>query len=63
MTEENFLAHMTQLNEAQKRKKVEDEVVVVAMKENVASIQAEVSTKAMDDTIVRSSLILPRLVS
>lgn len=63
MTEEIFLAHMTQLNEAQKRKKVEDEVVVVAMKENVASIQAEVSTKAMDDTIVRSSLILPRLVS
>ena len=63
MTEEIFLAHMTQLNEAQKRKKVEDEVVVVAMKENVASIQAEVSPIAMDDTLVRSSLILPRLVS
>lgn len=43
-----------------KKKKVEeeeDEVVVAAMKENDASIQAKVSAKAMDDTIVRWVII------
>ena len=45
------------LRKKKKAEEEEDEVVVAAMKENDASIQAKVSAKAMDDTIVRGVII------
>ncbi|KAG5035003.1 hypothetical protein JHK87_009913 [Glycine soja] len=46
------------LHEAQQRKKAEEEVVVVAEKENVASIQAKAFAKSVDDTIVPGIIIV-----
>lgn len=46
---------MNQLNDAQtaKKTKEEEEMIVVAMKEKVASVQAEAYAQALDYTIVR----------
>ena len=58
MTNDQMMAHVTQLHEAQQRKKAEEEVVVVAEKENVASIQAKAFAKSVDDTIVPGIIIV-----
>ena len=67
MTVDHMIAHVTQLllHEAQKKKKVGEEVVVVAKKDVVASIQAEASTEVVGVTplYMGSSLILQTLVS
>ena len=52
-----MLAHVTQLYEAQQKRKAKEEVIVVAMKEDVVSVQAEAYAKVMDDTIVHGVII------
>ena len=55
MIEDQMLAHVTQLHEAQQKKKAEEQVVAT-MKEDVASVQAKAS-KVVDDTIVCGVII------
>ena len=57
MTEYQMLAHLTQLHETHQNKKAKEEKVVVVVKEDAASIQAEASAKAIDDTIVCGIII------
>lgn len=52
-----MVAHVTQLQEAQQTKKAEEEVIAIAEKELVASVQAEAFAKFMDNTIMHWVII------
>ena len=56
--EAQMVAHVTQLHEAQQKKRVEDVVVAAVIEQEVAAIiQAETSAKSLDNNIVCGVII------
>lgn len=59
MSEAQMIDHVTQLHDAQTKKKVDEEeaLTTTTTKEKVASVQDEAYAKVMDDTIVCGVII------